>query len=98
MSKLVHSVDHLVIGSGIAGLTFALRVADRGTVAILTKTTADETSTRWAQGGIASVTAPDDDFASHVEDTLHARGMAMPAATLEEMDVLWEEAKRLEKD
>ncbi len=71
-AKLVHSVDHLVIGSGIAGLTFALRVAERGTVAILTKTTADETSTRWAQGGIASVTAPDDDFASHVEDTLLA--------------------------
>jgi L-aspartate oxidase len=47
-------------------------VAERGTVAILTKATADETSTRWAQGGIASVTAPDDDFASHVEDTLLA--------------------------
>jgi len=65
-------VDYLVIGSGIAGLTFALRVADHGTVAILTKGMAAETSTRSAQGGIASVTADDDDFASHVDDTLRA--------------------------
>ena len=65
-------VDYLVVGSGIAGLSFALRVAQSGTVAILTKGDADETSTRWAQGGIASVTSADDAFALHVQDTLVA--------------------------
>lgn len=65
-------MDHLVLGSGIAGLTFALRVADHGTVAVLTKAMVDETSTRKAQGGIASVTDPEDNFASHVDDTLKA--------------------------
>lgn len=72
MSKAIHRVDFLVVGSGIAGLTYALRVAEQGTVAILTKGDADETGTRWAQGGIASVMSADDDFASHVQDTLVA--------------------------
>jgi L-aspartate oxidase len=61
-----------VVGSGIAGLSYALRVAQSGTVAILTKGDADETGTRWAQGGIASVTSADDAFALHVQDTLVA--------------------------
>lgn len=65
-------VDHLVVGSGIAGLSYALRVAATGSVAILTKGDAEETGTRWAQGGIASVTAADDAFALHVQDTLVA--------------------------
>ena len=68
----IHRVDFLVVGSGIAGLTYALRVAESGSVAILTKGAADETGTRWAQGGIASVMSADDDFASHVQDTLVA--------------------------
>jgi L-aspartate oxidase len=68
----IHRVDFLVVGSGIAGLTYALRVAESGTVVVLTKGNADETGTRWAQGGIASVMSDDDDFASHVQDTLVA--------------------------
>lgn len=65
--------DVLVIGSGIAGLSFALKVARRGlSVAILTKKNKADSNTNWAQGGIAVVTAETDDFAKHVADTLVA--------------------------
>jgi L-aspartate oxidase len=64
--------DFLVIGSGIAGLTFALDAADRGTVTIITKRDRDESNTRYAQGGIAAVFAPDDTPEAHVRDTLVA--------------------------
>jgi L-aspartate oxidase len=69
---MVKNFDFLVIGSGIAGMSFALKVADRGTVALLCKTTLEEANTFYAQGGIASVTLPWDDFERHVEDTLIA--------------------------
>lgn len=62
--------DFLVIGGGIAGLTYALRVAEHGTVAILFKKDTGSSSTLWAQGGIAAVNQPDDSFELHVEDTL----------------------------
>jgi L-aspartate oxidase len=62
----------LVIGSGIAGLTCALRCAELGPVAIVTKDRLPESSSQYAQGGIASVWSPEDSFASHVEDTLVA--------------------------
>jgi L-aspartate oxidase len=65
-------VDFLVLGGGIAGLSFALEAAPHGSVAVLTKRQRYEGSTQYAQGGIASVLGPDDDLAKHVEDTLVA--------------------------
>ncbi len=64
--------DFLVLGGGIAGLSFALEAAAQGSVAVLTKRQRWEGSTQYAQGGIASVLGPDDDFEKHVEDTLVA--------------------------
>ncbi len=62
--------DYLVVGSGIAGLSFALEAAKSGTVAIVTKKEKMEGSTNYAQGGIASVFDPADSFESHIQDTL----------------------------
>ena len=68
--------DFLVIGSGIAGLTYALKVAEacpEKTVTILTKTRSDETNTKYAQGGVAGVMDFDNDsFEKHIEDTMIA--------------------------
>jgi L-aspartate oxidase len=67
-----HETDFLVIGTGIAGLSFALKVAQQGRVAIVTKKEAIETSTNYAQGGIASVFGQHDSFDLHIQDTLEA--------------------------
>jgi L-aspartate oxidase len=64
--------DFLVIGSGIAGLSYALKVASLGTVSVVTKREVSETATNLAQGGIASVISQDDSFESHIEDTMKA--------------------------
>jgi L-aspartate oxidase len=65
--------DVIVVGSGIAGLSLALKAADAGRrTAILTKKTRAESNTNYAQGGIACVTSDSDDFESHVRDTLVA--------------------------
>ena len=64
--------DFLVLGSGIAGLSFALKVASRGRVAVITKKNRAESNTNYAQGGIAAVTSKEDSFESHVRDTLEA--------------------------
>jgi L-aspartate oxidase len=63
-------VDFLVIGSGLAGLSFALKVADYGKVCIVSKAQIDESNTRYAQGGIAAVTYAPDTFEKHIQDTL----------------------------
>src|SRR6201996_6966997 len=68
--------DFLIIGSGIAGLTFAVKTARRfpgKTITILTKANTDETNTKYAQGGIAVVNdLENDSFQKHIEDTLVA--------------------------
>ncbi len=64
--------DFLVIGSGIAGLTFALKVSDYGRVVMVTKKNDTESNTNYAQGGIAAVLGSDDNFSLHVDDTLKA--------------------------
>ncbi len=65
-------VDFLVIGSGLAGLSFALKVAPYGKVCLVSKTRLDETNTRYAQGGIAAVIDQSDSYEKHVRDTLIA--------------------------
>ena len=69
-----YTYDYLVIGSGLAGLWFALHVADRGRVAVVTKKACTESNTYYAQGGIAGVWDDDDTFDSHIQDTLSAGG------------------------
>ncbi len=64
--------DFLVIGAGLAGLAFALEAARHGQVTILSKTTAEESNTRYAQGGVAAVMDPADRPEDHVRDTLLA--------------------------
>ena len=64
--------DFIIIGSGIAGLTFALKAAEKGSVAIITKEKMIESNTRYAQGGIASVIDKEDSISFHYEDTLKA--------------------------
>ena len=68
--------DFLVIGSGIAGLTFALKASQFGSVAIISKNELDESATLYAQGGIASVMTDDDSFELHADDTIESgRGL-----------------------
>lgn len=64
--------DFLIIGSGVAGLSFALKVAEHGSVCIISKTKLEETNTSYAQGGIAAVTYAPDSYAKHIEDTMIA--------------------------
>jgi len=64
------SCDYLVVGSGVAGLTFALEAAKHGDVMVVTKRSTSDSATAWAQGGIAAVLDPADTFEAHVADTL----------------------------
>jgi L-aspartate oxidase len=64
--------DFIVLGSGIAGLSFALKAAQKGSVAIVTKRSSSDSNTAWAQGGVACVMTGEDSFDLHVRDTLAA--------------------------
>ena len=64
--------DFVVVGSGIAGLSFALKASHHGSVAVITKRKGSDSNTAWAQGGIACVTSDEDSFELHVRDTLEA--------------------------
>ncbi|MEY2479626.1 MAG: L-aspartate oxidase [Verrucomicrobiota bacterium] len=64
--------DFVVIGSGIAGLSFALQAAAHGSVAVVTKRKGADSNTAWAQGGVACVTSDEDSFELHVRDTIEA--------------------------
>jgi len=64
--------DFIVLGSGIAGLSFALKAAQKGRVALVTKRSLADSNTSWAQGGVACVMSDEDSFELHVRDTLDA--------------------------
>lgn len=75
------TVDFVVIGSGLAGLTFALRAAEHGSVAVLTKSDVSESNTNYAQGGIAAAVGEADSWELHEQDTLVAgAGLCDPVA------------------
>ncbi|MCA1756225.1 MAG: L-aspartate oxidase [Bacteroidales bacterium] len=67
-----YKTDFLVIGSGIAGLSFALKAAEKGRVTLISKVDIEESNTKYAQGGVASVMYEPDSIEKHVEDTLKA--------------------------
>lgn len=70
---MTYKFDYLIIGSGIAGMSFALKVANKGKVALICKTGLEEANTYFAQGGVASVTnLITDNFDKHIQDTLIA--------------------------
>ena len=69
---MIHNSDFLVIGSGLAGLMYALKVSEFGTVNIVTKSKIDNTNTSYAQGGIATVQKVNDSYENHIQDTLIA--------------------------
>ena len=70
--SVTHRCTTLVLGSGVAGLTYALRAAQYGPVLILTKKFRSDSSTNRAQGGLAAVLGPTDSFDLHVTDTIEA--------------------------
>ena len=83
---MVYKYDYLVIGSGIAGMSFALKVAETGKVALICKTTLEEANTFLAQGGVASVTNTlVDNFEKHIKDTMIAGDWLSDPAAVEKV-------------
>lgn len=83
---MIHRYDFLIIGSGIAGMSYALKVAHKGKVALVCKTTLDEANTKFAQGGVASVTnLLVDDFDKHINDTMIAGDFISDRAAVEKV-------------
>ena len=83
---MVHKYDFLVIGSGLAGMSFALKVAHKGRVALICKAGLEEANTYYAQGGIASVTnLAVDNFDKHIEDTMIAGDYISDPAAVEKV-------------
>lgn len=83
MASETRQSDVLIIGSGAAGLTAAINLADRFKVTVLAKGALNEGSTAWAQGGIAAVLEPGDTFEAHIEDTMIAGAGLNDRATVE---------------
>jgi len=74
--------DSLIIGSGLAGLSLALKLADQQTIAVITKKSLLDGASAWAQGGIAAVLSPDDSWDNHIHDThIAGAGLCDPATT-----------------
>ncbi len=69
---MINQFDVLIIGSGLAGLTLALKVADTKKVCLVSKREITDSASSWAQGGIAAVLGSDDSIEAHIEDTLVA--------------------------
>ena len=83
---MVYKYDYLVIGSGIAGMSFALKVAETGRVALICKTSLEEANTFLAQGGVASVTNTlVDNFEKHIRDTMIAGDWLSDPAAVEKV-------------
>ena len=81
---MTYEYDYLVIGSGIAGMSFALKVAENARVALICKTSMEEANTYFAQGGVASVTNFEtDNFTKHIKDTLIAGDWLSDTAAVE---------------
>jgi len=82
LTKIVLRFDVLIIGSGLAGLTLALQLAPHRQVCLVTKRQLTDSSSSWAQGGIAAVLADDDSLEAHIQDTLIAgAGLCDPEVT-----------------
>lgn len=83
---MIYKYDYLVIGSGIAGMSYALKVAATGKVALICKTNLEEANTYFAQGGVASVTnLKVDNFDKHIEDTMIAGDWLSDRAAVEKV-------------
>ena len=85
---MVYKYDFLIIGAGVAGMSYALKVAraHKGKVCIICKTSLDEANTAFAQGGVASVTnLLKDDFGKHIEDTMVAGDMISDRKAVEQV-------------